>query len=107
MHFFGNRKHEAWLKRFENSHRDPRTYTEGDLVLVEYRTAASGESRKFEPKYRGPDVIGFWFSWMRRISRPKHQKHSTEPEFSSDKIKQCCCFGPDEDIDKGNGQTVS
>ncbi|XP_017488672.1 PREDICTED: uncharacterized protein LOC108376920 [Rhagoletis zephyria] len=46
-----------WKERFDRKHKEPTTYSVDDLVVVQHEPSATGESRKLEPKYRGPYVI--------------------------------------------------
>lgn len=46
-----------WKSRYDKRHRAPTQYAENDLVLVERVAPATGDSRKLEPKYRGPYVV--------------------------------------------------
>lgn len=46
-----------WKVRFGQRHKMPTEFKEDDLVLVKSVAASTGESRKLEPKYRGPYVV--------------------------------------------------
>ena len=52
-----NIKRERWKKRFDNKHSRPTVYSKGDLVNLEYEPQATVDSRKLEPKYRGPYIV--------------------------------------------------
>lgn len=45
------------VRKFNESHRKPRKYKEGDLVLIRYECPATGGSRKMEFRFRGPYMI--------------------------------------------------
>lgn len=40
--------------KYNETHKAPRTYQEGDLVLIRWEPPPTGGSRKLLPKYRGP-----------------------------------------------------
>jgi len=40
-----------WKQRFDTKHANPSIYSTGNLV------SATGESRKLEPRYRGPYIV--------------------------------------------------
>jgi len=40
-----------WKQRFDTKHANPSIYSTGNLV------SATGESRKLEPRYRGPNIV--------------------------------------------------
>lgn len=41
-------------KRFDKRHKKPKKYKQDDLVLVLREAAATGQSRKLTPNYKGP-----------------------------------------------------
>lgn len=93
----------AWKERYDSRHRLPKTYTEGDLVLVEHSPPATGDSRKLEPKYRGPYVVandlGRDRYLIRDIENMQRNQRRFESVFSSEKIKPWCSLGPDYETD--------
>jgi len=46
-----------WKQRFDTKHANPSIYSTGNLVVVENEPASTGESRKLEPRYRGPYIV--------------------------------------------------
>lgn len=46
-----------WKKRFDQRHQQPKVYAEQDLVVIENEPASTGDSRKLEPKFRGPYIV--------------------------------------------------
>ncbi|CAK9813732.1 Pro-Pol polyprotein [Anthophora plagiata] len=48
---------QKWKARFDAHHRQPPSYKENYLVVIENAPAATGESRKLEPRYWGPYVV--------------------------------------------------
>lgn len=90
-----------WKVRFDSKHRTPTKYDEGDMVLIENVAAATGESRKLEPKYRGPYIIKKVLDMDRFLvgdieNAPRTQKPFLSV-FTSDKLKRWCSLGPDDD----------
>ncbi|KAJ3662554.1 hypothetical protein Zmor_006897 [Zophobas morio] len=45
---------EKMERQFNKKRKTPREYNPGDLVLIRAEVPATGQSRKLEPKYRGP-----------------------------------------------------
>jgi len=46
-----------WKQWFDTKHANPSIYSTGNLVVVENEPAATGESRKLEPRYLGPYIV--------------------------------------------------
>jgi len=46
-----------WKQRFDTKHANPSIYSTDNLVVVANEPAATGESRKLEPRYRGPFIV--------------------------------------------------
>lgn len=92
-----------WKVRYNSKHRVPTVYAENDLVLVENQAPSTGESRKLEPKYRGPYIIKRALDCDRYIvaDLPDIQRNQRpfESVFSSEKIKHWCTLGPEADDD--------
>jgi len=44
-------------QRFDTKHANPSIYSTANLVVVENEPVSTGESRKLEPRYRGPYVV--------------------------------------------------
>jgi transposase InsO family protein len=51
------RNREKLSKQFDSKRKRPNIYEPGDLVLIKSEAVSTGESRKLEPKYRGPYEI--------------------------------------------------
>lgn len=88
-----------WKIRFDSAHRQPRTYSEGDLVLVENIAPATGDSRKLEPKFRGPYAIQKVLDKDRYVvadidGAPRTQR-PFQSIFTTEKLKPWCTLGPE------------
>lgn len=88
-----------WQRRFEQKHRTPKKYDVNDLVVIEHVPVATGESRKLEPKYRGPYIITKVLDMDRYIVADlpdcqRNQRHF-ESVYTSDKLKPWCTLGPE------------
>lgn len=101
-----------WKIRFDNRHSTPTEYHEDDLVLIENIPGATGESRKLEPKHRGPYVVKKVLGNDRYLiaDLPDIQSNQRpfESVFASDKLKRWCTLGPevdDDDEPEQNSQT--
>lgn len=95
-----------WKARFDQHHRAPTIYAVGDLELVENVAAATGQSRKLEPKYKGPYVIKevldcdrYLVGDLDDIQRNQRRFLSV---FSSEKIKSWCSLGPEASTSTGS-----
>lgn len=92
-----------WKERYDMKHRAPKRYAEHDLVLVENVAPATGESRKLEPKYRGPYVVKRVLDCDRYVvaDLPDIQRTQRpfESVFASEKMKPWCTLGPEVDDD--------
>lgn len=92
---------QKWKKRFDTKRRAPTVYKKNDLVVIENVPSATDESRKLEPKYRGPYVISrvldcdrHLVSDLEDIQRNQRPFHSI---FTSEKIKPWCSLFPEAD----------
>lgn len=92
---------ERWKKRFDGRHIRPTTYQEGDLVLIQNVPQATGESRKLDPKYRGPYIIVRVLGNDRYLIEDIPDMNATSRKFcsvfSSDKIRKWCEDSPELD----------
>jgi len=98
-----------WKQRFNKKHANPSIYSTGNLVVVENEPAATGESRKLEPRYRGPYIVvkvlgndRFVIEDIRGIQITGRKYCSV---YSSDKIQPWCSNiseldVPDDDDDR-------
>ncbi|XP_073814330.1 uncharacterized protein [Musca autumnalis] len=93
---------ERWKKRFDSKHSNPTMYAEGDLVLIQNEPPATGESRKLEPKYKGPYIIARVLGNDRYLIEDIPGINITNRKFcsvfSSDKMKKWCECSPELDI---------
>lgn len=98
-----------WKQRFDRRHKSPTKYEEQDLVLVEHIPPATGQSRKLEPRYKGPYVIKKVLGCDRYLvgdlSDIQRTQKPFESVFTSEKLKLWCSLGPeaneeDDDIDE-------
>lgn len=92
---------QKWKARYDKRHSSPTKYAENDLVLVENQPPATGESRKLEPRYRGPYVVKrvldcdrYLVADLKDIQRNQRYFESV---FASDKMKPWCALGPTAD----------
>lgn len=85
---------ERWKKRFDSKHSNPKLYVEGDLILIQNEPPATGESRKLEPKYKGPYIIARVLGNDRYLIEDIPGINITNRKFcsvfSSDKLKKWC-----------------
>ncbi|XP_065358763.1 uncharacterized protein LOC135952674 [Calliphora vicina] len=94
---------KKWKARFDRKHIKPTLYEQGDLVVVENEAAATGESRKLEPKYKGPYTIARILDKDRYLIEDVPGMSVTSRKFcsvfSSDKLKPWCRTLPELDLD--------
>lgn len=100
----------AWKRRYDDQHRAPKHYSVGDIVLVEHIPAATGDSRKLEPRYRGPYVVDRVLNNDRYlicdIDKMQRNQRRFESVFSSEKMKMWCSMGPpDEAADDSDSES--
>lgn len=95
-----------WKKRFDANHRTPKVYAEGDMVLLEHLAPATGESRKLEPRYRGPYIVQKVLEHDRYLVGDIEDVQRTQKPFlsvfTSDKMKPWCTLGPETDDAEDN-----
>lgn len=100
------RERERWKKRFDHRHSCPVIYKEGDLILIRNEPQATGESRKLEPKYKGPYQVSRVLGNDRYLIEdvPGLQISSRKfcSVFSSDKMKKWCDGCPELEIEDDN-----
>ncbi|XP_046868798.1 uncharacterized protein LOC124461310 [Drosophila willistoni] len=94
-----------WKKRFDAKHANPFVYSTGDLVVVvvvENEPAATGESRKLEPRYRGPYQVAKSLGNDRYLIKDVPGIQVTGRKYcsvySSDKMKPWCSNIPELDV---------
>ena len=87
---------------FNAKHKGPQTYVEGELILIRAEHAATGQSRKILPRYKGPYVINKVLGNDRYEIKDTPTTQVTQKPFvsvfASDKMKRWCkfediCFG--------------
>lgn len=92
-----------WKKRYDDSHGQPKKYDIGDLIVIENIPSATGESRKLEPKYRGPYVVNKVLDNDRYLIGDledcQRNQRSFKSVFTSEKLKPWCALGPEMDDD--------
>lgn len=85
---------ERWKKRIDERHLTPTLYHEGDLVLIANEPQATGDSRKLEPKYRGPYIVtrelGNDRYLIKDIPGMQITSRKFSSVFSSDKMRPWC-----------------
>lgn len=96
------KERERWKKRFDSKHSRPTIYQEGDLIVLENEPQATGESRKLEPRYRGPysitRVLGNDRYLVEDIPGMQITSRKFCSVFSSDKMKRWCDSSPELDL---------
>lgn len=92
-----------WKMRFDSKRRAPIQYREGDLVVIENEPQATGESRKLEPKFRGPYIISRALRNDRYVIEDIPGMHISSRKFSSvyssEKLKPWCNGIPEVEAD--------
>lgn len=95
---------QKWKQRFDEKHAKPTEYHEGDLVVLENEAPATGESRKLEPKYRGPYRVTKVLGKDRFLIEDILDMQITSRKFcsvyTSDKMKPWCQSSPILDDDE-------
>lgn len=98
-----NDERAKWKLRFDKRHAKPSTYNDNDLVVIENEPSAVGESRKLEPRYRGPYIISKVLGNDRYLIEDIPGMQITKKKFcsvyTSDKIKRWCSSAPELDDD--------
>lgn len=97
-----------WQQRFNAKHRTPRTYSVDDLVLIENVAPSTGESRKLEPKFRGPYVVKKVLPCDRYVVADLADIQRTQRPYESvvttDKLKPWCSLGPEAEEEDNDDQ---
>lgn len=98
-----DQKKSQWKRRFDERHRSPKQYEVGDLVLVESVPASTGDSRKLEPKYKGPYIVDRVLNNDRYLvcdlDDIQRNQRRFESVFATDKMKPWCDLGPEQGED--------
>lgn len=97
-----------WKQRYDSRHRTPKIYAEKDMVLIENVAPSTGDSRKLEPKYRGPYEVKKVLDCDRYLIGDIDDAARTQRPFlsvfASEKIKPWCTLGPEcEEDDEDDG----
>ncbi|KAM8701446.1 hypothetical protein ACLKA7_001029 [Drosophila subpalustris] len=105
-----NSERAKWKKRFDNKHSNPVLYSIGDLVVVENEPAATGESRKLEPLYRGPYQVTKTLGNDRYVIEDIPGMQITTRKYcsvySSDKMKPWCSGVPELDAESDDDNRI-
>jgi len=97
--------HRAEAKqRYDAKHSKPTVYETGDLILVENEPFSTGNSRKLEPRYKGPFIVSKVLPHDRYLvedipNAQRTQRHY-KSVYASDKMKPWCKIPPDDDDDE-------
>lgn len=90
-----------WKAKFDAKYSKPVPYQEGDLVLLEAPLQSTGESRKLQPKYKGPYVVKKALRFDRYVIEDVDGAQYTRRRYStiaaSDKMKPWCAVFPEVD----------
>ncbi|XP_037942349.1 uncharacterized protein K02A2.6-like [Teleopsis dalmanni] len=90
-------------KRFDDKHRKPTKYEQGDLVLAEREPTSTGTSRKLECRYKGPFVVTEVLDNDRYVIEDlpgsyRKQRHY-KSIYASDLLKPWCQLPYEEETD--------
>jgi len=93
-------------KKYDSKHSKPTIYNVDDLVLVANEPQATGDSRKLQPKWRGPYIVNKVLGHDRYViedlpGMQRNQKRFSSV-FSSDRMKQWCRLPADDEEDDDN-----
>lgn len=95
-----------WKERFDKQHKTPKQYHERDQVVVENLPTSTGESRKLEPKYRGPYIVSKVLDKDRYLITDLEDIQRTQKPYvsvyTSDKMKPWCRLSPEVDDEEEN-----
>jgi hypothetical protein len=94
-------------ERFDSAHCKPTTYKENDLVLLRFESPATGESRKLQPRYRGPYLVKKELGNDRYLivdvpGSPQTQK-PFRSVYASDRMKPWCRLSDENETDEDDG----
>lgn len=96
-----NKERQKWKQRFDSHHKKPTIYAVNDLVVIENVIPATGESRKLEPKYRGPYLVSRVLGKDRYLIEDLEDVQRNQRKFCSvytaEKLKRWCDLAPDLD----------
>lgn len=102
---------QRWKVRYDKRHRTPTKYDENDLVLIENLPPATGESRKLEPRYKGPYVVKRVLDRDRYVVADlddiQRNQRPFESIYASDKMKPWCSLGPEANDDSDDDENDS
>lgn len=96
-----NEHRDRWKVRFDKKHKAPTVYNVDDLVVILNEPSATGESRKLEPKFRGPyvvaKVLGKDRYLLTDIDGMQISQRKFESIYAADKMKHWCDMPPELD----------
>lgn len=104
-----NSQKQIWKNRYDNKHRKPAKYEQNDVVVIENEPGAQGDSRKLEPKYRGPYRIAKVLPNDRYVVEDidgiQRNQRFFSSVFAAEKIKPFCQGFPefDDDVNEIDG----
>lgn len=94
---------KKWKERFDRKHKSPKLYEANDLVVIENVAPATGDSRKLEPKFRGPylvkKVLGSDRYLVTDLDDIQRNQRPFVSVFAADKMKPWCALSPEIDED--------
>lgn len=85
---------EKELRKITQREKKPERFQKGDLVLIKWEAPASGQSRKLEPKYKGPYQIARELRYDRYVVTDVEGEQLGQRPFSGiigfDRLKRVC-----------------
>lgn len=91
---------QQWKQRYDLRRRSPTVYQVDDMVVVEREPVATGESRKLDPKYKGPYLVAKVLPHDRYVVCDVPGVQRTQKPlntvYSADKMKPWCALSPDQ-----------
>lgn len=94
---------KQWKERFDRRHGKPQEYEVNDMVMIQSELPSTGESRKLEPRFRGPYVVSKVLGKARYLLEDVKGMQRSQKPFSSvytaEKMKRWCVLPPEDESD--------
>lgn len=92
-----------WKKRYDEKHNTPKTFKEGDLVIIDFVPGATGESHKLDPAFKGPYVVTKVLGNDRYVVEDLPDMSITQKRYNNvvsiDHMKNWCALIPELDTE--------